>query len=76
MKQQSPSSLFLLFRMTSMAAAIAPAVLVASCSTARLSTPSVALPAAYESAAAASTAQGPQALDQWWRLFDDPSLPA
>jgi len=74
MKQQSPSSLFLLFRMTSMAAAIAPAVLVASCSTARLSTPSVALPAAYESAAAASTAQGPQALDQWWRLFDDPQL--
>jgi NodT family efflux transporter outer membrane factor (OMF) lipoprotein len=74
MKQQSPSSPFSVFRMAMMAAAIAPAVLAGGCSTAHLSTPSVALPAAYESAAAADQTQKPDALDQWWRLFDDPQL--
>jgi len=57
-----------------MAAAIVPAMLVCGCSTARLSNPSIALPAAYESVAAASPAQTARALDQWWRLFDDPQL--
>jgi NodT family efflux transporter outer membrane factor (OMF) lipoprotein len=71
MKQQSP---FSVFRKAITAVAIAPLVLAASCSTARLSTPNIALPPAYESGAAATTAQSPQALDQWWRLFDDPQL--
>jgi NodT family efflux transporter outer membrane factor (OMF) lipoprotein len=71
MKQPSP---FSVFRKAITAVAIAPLVLAASCSTARLSTPNIALPPAYESGAAATTAQSPQALDQWWRLFDDPQL--
>jgi NodT family efflux transporter outer membrane factor (OMF) lipoprotein len=56
------------------AVAGAPVVAAGGCSTARLSTPSVALPAAYEAAAAASSTQQPETLDRWWRLFDDPQL--
>jgi NodT family efflux transporter outer membrane factor (OMF) lipoprotein len=74
MKQKSPSSPFGVFRLTVLGAVIAPAVVAGGCSTARLSTPNLSLPAAYESGAAATTAQTPQALDQWWRLFDDPQL--
>jgi len=74
MQQKCPSSPHSAYRLTAMAAAMAPAVLVVGCSTARLSTPNVSLPAAYESSAAASATQTPQALDQWWRLFDDPQL--
>jgi len=70
MKQKSPSSARSMVRL----AAMAPAVLAGGCSTAHLSAPSVSLPAAYESAAAASSAQKPEALDRWWRLFDDPQL--
>jgi NodT family efflux transporter outer membrane factor (OMF) lipoprotein len=74
MKQQSPLSPYSVLRLTVMTVAIAPTALICGCSTAHISTPSVALPAAYESAAAATSVQKPQALDQWWRLFDDPQL--
>jgi NodT family efflux transporter outer membrane factor (OMF) lipoprotein len=73
MKQKSPSWPCCAFRLAA-AVAIAPAVVVGGCSTARLSSPSLALPTAYEAAAASTAAQAPQALDQWWRLFDDPQL--
>ncbi len=52
----------------------APAFVASGCSTAKLSAPSVPLPAAYESGAAATSAQTPAVLDQWWRLFDDAQL--
>jgi len=74
MKQHSPLRPFSVFRLTVMAVLIAPAALICGCSTARLSTPTIALPAAYESAAAARLDQKPETLDQWWRLFDDPQL--
>jgi len=74
MKQQSPSSPFSVFRTAMMAVAMAPSVVAGGCSTARLSTPSLALPATYESAAAATATQTPEALDRWWRLFDDTQL--
>jgi NodT family efflux transporter outer membrane factor (OMF) lipoprotein len=74
MKQKSLSSPGLVLRLSTMAIATASLGFMGGCSTARLSTPSVALPAAYESAAAASASLTPEALDQWWRLFDDPQL--
>ncbi len=57
-----------------MAVAMAPSIVSGGCSTARLSTPSLGLPATYESAAAATNTQTPEALDRWWRLFDDTQL--
>jgi len=74
MKQHSPLSPYSVFRRTVIAVLIAPAALICGCSTARLSAPTIALPAAYESKDAASLDQKPEALDRWWRLFDDPQL--
>jgi NodT family efflux transporter outer membrane factor (OMF) lipoprotein len=47
---------------------------VAGCSTARLSAPSVPLPAAYEAGLAGDAALPAQALDRWWLLYNDPQL--
>jgi multidrug efflux system outer membrane protein len=65
---------YLALRPTAMASLSFVAATLGGCSSARLTNPSVALPLAYESSAAASAARSPQALDQWWRLFDDPQL--
>jgi len=48
--------------------------LLAGCSTARLSAPSVILPTAYEAGLASNAALPPQALDRWWLLYNDPQL--
>ena len=61
-------------RLTTIAAVIGPLAVICACSTAKLSTPNVALPTAYESGAAATPTETPQTLDQWWRLFNDPQL--
>jgi NodT family efflux transporter outer membrane factor (OMF) lipoprotein len=49
-------------------------LLLAGCSTARLSKPDVHTPTAYEAAGASNPALPAEALDRWWRLFNDAQL--
>lgn len=58
-------------------AVLAPAALVLGGCAAldtRMPKPDVSLPAAYEAPAGAPAGAGPEALDRWWLLFDDPQL--
>ncbi len=45
-----------------------------ACADVRLPAPETRLPKAYEGAATASPALSPQALDRWWRLYEDSQL--
>ena len=49
---------------------------LAGCADSRLSKPDLALPRAYEGAAATTAALPAERLDRWWTLFDDPQLAA
>lgn len=55
-------------------ALLSGAVLLAGCSTAKLSNPDLNLPTAYEGAATSNASLSTETLDRWWRLFDDPQL--
>ena len=50
--------------------------LLAGCAGGGLSRPSTIMPAAYEAPGKSDPALSPQALDAWWRLYDDPQLTA
>ena len=52
------------------------AAALAGCAGGGLSHPAVVTPAAFEAGAAANPALPVQALDAWWRLYDDPQLSA
>ncbi len=52
------------------------APLLAGCAGGGISRPSTIMPAAYEAPGKSDPALSPQALDAWWRLYDDPQLTA
>ena len=49
-------------------------LLLAGCADARLRSPQLGLPVAYEASTAATVPLPAAALDRWWTLFDDPQL--
>ena len=56
------------------AAGVSVAVLLAGCSHARLTSPDIPLPAAFEGVATADPARTAAEADRWWTLFDDAQL--